>query len=86
MSHTSDALAQQYAQSAAMQIVEPQFSSPLADANPSITAPAMDMGMGMSMDVGMGVGMSNHASQKVTRLRRACDMCSQRKVKVRWLS
>lgn len=70
MSHTGDALAQQYAQSAALEIVEPQFSSSLAD--PTITAPAMNMGMG------------THASQKVTRLRRACDMCSQRKVKVRW--
>lgn len=65
MSPTSNDLAQQYAQSAALQMAEPQFSSSLA--NPSLAGPLM----------------GTHASQKVTRLRRACDMCSQRKVKVR---
>ncbi|TGJ81917.1 hypothetical protein E0Z10_g6857 [Xylaria hypoxylon] len=64
MSPTSNDLAQQYAQSAALQMGEPQFSSSLA--SPSLTVPIM----------------GTHASQKVTRLRRACDMCSQRKVKV----
>ncbi|KAI0416018.1 hypothetical protein F5X98DRAFT_203000 [Xylaria grammica] len=63
MSPTSNELAQQYAESAALQMGEPQFSSSLA--NPSITVPIN----------------TTHASQKVTRLRRACDMCSQRKVK-----
>ncbi|KAJ8119455.1 hypothetical protein ONZ43_g3594 [Nemania bipapillata] len=63
MSPTSNDIAQQYAQSAALQMAEPQFSSSLA--NPSVTVPIM----------------GTHASQKVTRLRRACDMCSQRKVK-----
>ncbi|TRX87865.1 hypothetical protein FHL15_011254 [Xylaria flabelliformis] len=63
MSPTSNDLAQQYAQSAALQMGEPQFSSSLA--NPAITSPTA----------------GPHASQKVTRLRRACDMCSQRKVK-----
>ncbi|KAI1151915.1 hypothetical protein F4825DRAFT_338089 [Nemania diffusa] len=63
MSPTSNDLAQQYAQSAALQMAEPQFSSSLA--NPSLAGPLM----------------GTHASQKVTRLRRACDMCSQRKVK-----
>ncbi|KAI8945308.1 hypothetical protein F4801DRAFT_568640 [Xylaria longipes] len=63
MSPTSNDLAQQYAQSAALQMGEPQFSSSLA--NPAITPPIA----------------GTHASQKVTRLRRACDMCSQRKVK-----
>ncbi|KAI3318967.1 hypothetical protein HD806DRAFT_298396 [Xylariaceae sp. AK1471] len=63
MSPTSNDLAQQYAQSAALQMSEPQFSSSLAD--PSNAAPMTGA----------------HASQKVTRLRRACDMCSQRKVK-----
>ncbi|KAI0409198.1 hypothetical protein F4802DRAFT_604474 [Xylaria palmicola] len=62
ISPTSNDLAQQYAQSAALQMGEPQFSSL---ANPSIAAPIA----------------TSHASQKVTRLRRACDMCSQRKVK-----
>jgi hypothetical protein len=69
MSPTSNDLAQQYAQSAALQMGQPQFSSSLA--NPSIVAPMN----------------GTHASQKITRLRRACDMCSQRKVKVcsrRW--
>ncbi|KAI1744975.1 hypothetical protein F4680DRAFT_403909 [Xylaria scruposa] len=63
MSPTSNDLAQQYAQSAALQMGEPQFSSSLG--NPTITPPTA----------------GSHASQKVTRLRRACDMCSQRKVK-----
>ncbi|KAI1359797.1 hypothetical protein F5Y08DRAFT_344343 [Xylaria arbuscula] len=63
MSPASNDLAQQYAQSAALQMGEPQFSSSLP--NPILAAPAS----------------GNHASQKVTRLRRACDMCSQRKVK-----
>ncbi|KAI8631566.1 hypothetical protein F5Y19DRAFT_424184 [Xylariaceae sp. FL1651] len=63
ISPTSNDLAQQYAQSAALQMGDPQFSSPLENA--SVAAP--------------GTGTS--ASQKVTRLRRACDMCSQRKVK-----
>ncbi|KAI0813710.1 hypothetical protein GGR55DRAFT_635574 [Xylaria sp. FL0064] len=62
MSPTSNDLAQQYAQSAALQMGDPQFSSALA------TAPLM------------GAHVSS-SSQKVTRLRRACDMCSQRKVK-----
>ncbi|KAL7619632.1 hypothetical protein AAE478_010173 [Parahypoxylon ruwenzoriense] len=56
-------LAQQYAQSAAIQMGDPEFSPPLAT---TTAAPHL-------------VGMP--ASQKVTRLRRACDMCSQRKVK-----
>lgn len=64
MSPASNELAQQYAQSAALQMGEPQFSSSLP--NPILAAPLH----------------GNHASQKVTRLRRACDMCSQRKVKV----
>ncbi|KAI1822567.1 hypothetical protein F4861DRAFT_513990 [Xylaria intraflava] len=65
---TSNDLAQQYAQSAALlQIGESQLSSALA--NPSISAPITGMLTGA------------HSSQKVTRLRRACDMCSQRKVK-----
>ncbi|KAI1424230.1 hypothetical protein F5Y12DRAFT_785536 [Xylaria sp. FL1777] len=63
MSPTSNDLAQQYAQSAAMQMGEPQFSSTLA--NPALASPVA----------------ASHASHKVTRLRRACDMCSQRKVK-----
>jgi hypothetical protein len=64
MSPTSDDLAQRYAQSAALQMTEPQYPSSLT--TPSLTAPIM----------------GTHASHKVTRLRRACDMCSQRKVKV----
>ncbi|KAI1129787.1 hypothetical protein F5Y10DRAFT_237640 [Nemania abortiva] len=63
MSPTGNDLAQQYAQSAALQMAEPQFPSSFE--NPALGTP----------------GMGNHASQKVTRLRRACDMCSQRKVK-----
>jgi hypothetical protein len=65
ISPTSNDLAQQYAQSAALQMGEPTFSSPL---------PNHTLGPPMN---------GAHASQKVTRLRRACDMCSQRKVKVR---
>ncbi|KAI1302870.1 hypothetical protein F5Y03DRAFT_360225 [Xylaria venustula] len=71
MSPTSNDLAQQYAQSAAMQMGEPQFSSSLAGS--ALTAPPV--GAHASINASM------HASQKVTRLRRACDMCSQRKVK-----
>ncbi|KAI1139304.1 hypothetical protein F5Y05DRAFT_381450 [Hypoxylon sp. FL0543] len=56
-------LAQQYAQSATMQMGDPQFPPPPPP-------PPIDTGTGAS-----------HATQKVTRLRRACDMCSQRKVK-----
>ncbi|KAI8959170.1 hypothetical protein F5Y11DRAFT_333895 [Daldinia sp. FL1419] len=56
-------LAQQYAQSATLQMDNASFSPPLV----TPTAPA-------PMPV-------TPASQKVTRLRRACDMCSQRKVK-----
>ncbi|KAI0427469.1 hypothetical protein F5Y09DRAFT_316127 [Xylaria sp. FL1042] len=63
MSPTSNDLAQQYAQSAALQMGDPQFSSTLT------TTPIM------------GTHMTSSSSQKVTRLRRACDMCSQRKVK-----
>ncbi|KAI0179837.1 hypothetical protein GGR52DRAFT_578364 [Hypoxylon sp. FL1284] len=55
-------LAQQYAQSAAIQMGDAQFAQSLASPNVApVPAPP--------------------ASQKVTRLRRACDMCSQRKVK-----
>ncbi|KAI0886594.1 uncharacterized protein GGS22DRAFT_158207 [Annulohypoxylon maeteangense] len=53
-------LAQQYAQSATMQMGDHQFAPP-PSIDTSITA--------------------TPGSQKVTRLRRACDMCSQRKVK-----
>ncbi|KAI1174794.1 hypothetical protein F4777DRAFT_372273 [Nemania sp. FL0916] len=64
---TGEDLAQQYAQSAALQMGEPQFSSPLAAAAAGGTT---------------GTALTEpHGSQKVTRLRRACDMCSQRKVK-----
>ncbi|KAI1210092.1 uncharacterized protein F4807DRAFT_69613 [Annulohypoxylon truncatum] len=55
-------LAQQYAQSATMQMGDPQFAPP--PPQPIDTSVA-----------------ASPASQKVTRLRRACDMCSQRKVK-----
>ncbi|KAI0835907.1 hypothetical protein F5Y06DRAFT_299007 [Hypoxylon sp. FL0890] len=63
-SATPDAarLAQQYAQSATMQMGDPQFPPP--------PPPPIDTGTAASP-----------ATQKVTRLRRACDMCSQRKVK-----
>ncbi|KAI0206692.1 hypothetical protein F4808DRAFT_3290 [Astrocystis sublimbata] len=63
LSPSSNDLAQQYAQSAALQMGEPHFP-PLGTA---VISPP---------------GAGSHASsQKVTRLRRACDMCSQRKVK-----
>ncbi|KAI0388886.1 hypothetical protein F5Y17DRAFT_463274 [Xylariaceae sp. FL0594] len=62
MSPTSNDLARQYAQSAALQMGEPQFSPP----------PMSNHGLGQ---------VNGNGSQKVTRLRRACDMCSQRKVK-----
>ncbi|KAI2466176.1 hypothetical protein F4781DRAFT_406575 [Annulohypoxylon bovei var. microspora] len=54
-------LAQQYAQSATMQMGEPQYAPPMDTMDTSVTG--------------------TPSSQKVTRLRRACDMCSQRKVK-----
>ncbi|KAI2627752.1 hypothetical protein GGR54DRAFT_628816 [Hypoxylon sp. NC1633] len=57
-------LAQQYAQSATLQISNHQFASPVA--NHPVTPPTP------------AIHQSPH---KVTRLRRACDMCSQRKVK-----
>ncbi|KAI0122773.1 hypothetical protein F4814DRAFT_409847 [Daldinia grandis] len=57
-------LAQQYAQSATLQMNGASFSPPLMA---STTTP-----MPMPM---------TPTTQKVTRLRRACDMCSQRKVK-----
>ncbi|KAI1762273.1 hypothetical protein GGR53DRAFT_424678 [Hypoxylon sp. FL1150] len=60
-------LAQQYAQSAAIQMGDPQFTQSLA--SPTV-APMSTTSM-----------PATPASQKVTRLRRACDMCSQRKVK-----
>ncbi|KAI1813670.1 hypothetical protein GGS20DRAFT_577413 [Poronia punctata] len=63
MSPTGNDIAQQYAQSAALQMGDPQFTSSLA--SPPLAPPMM----------------GGHGSQKVTRLRRACDMCSQRKVK-----
>ncbi|KAI1475895.1 hypothetical protein K445DRAFT_322932 [Daldinia sp. EC12] len=56
-------LAQQYAQSATLQMDATSFSPPLV---PPPTTPSMPV---------------TPATQKVTRLRRACDMCSQRKVK-----
>ncbi|KAH9993884.1 hypothetical protein F4779DRAFT_222025 [Xylariaceae sp. FL0662B] len=56
-------LAQQYAQSAALQMGDPQFSQPLTTPTPA------------------GPADGTPGSQKVTRLRRACDMCSRRKVK-----
>ncbi|KAI1412094.1 hypothetical protein F5Y13DRAFT_164314 [Hypoxylon sp. FL1857] len=64
-SATPDAadLAQQYAQSATMQMGDAQFPPPPPP--PPIDA----------------VSTPSPATQKVTRLRRACDMCSQRKVK-----
>ncbi|KAI0891976.1 hypothetical protein F4806DRAFT_481283 [Annulohypoxylon nitens] len=55
-------LAQQYAQSATLQMGDPQFPPPPPSIDTSMTA-------------------TTPVSQKVTRLRRACDMCSQRKVK-----
>ncbi|KAI2631278.1 hypothetical protein GGS21DRAFT_524109 [Xylaria nigripes] len=66
---TTNDMAQQYAQSAALlQMSESQFSTSLV--NTSIPAPMT------------GTLASHHvSSHKVTRLRRACDMCSQRKVK-----
>ncbi|OTA54476.1 hypothetical protein K449DRAFT_389217 [Hypoxylon sp. EC38] len=57
-------LAQQYAQSATMQMGDPQFPPPPPPPPPIDTGAA-----------------TSPATQKVTRLRRACDMCSQRKVK-----
>ncbi|KAI1372081.1 hypothetical protein F4677DRAFT_433402 [Hypoxylon crocopeplum] len=56
-------LAQQYAQSATLQMGDHQFSPHIA--TPTVAPPVA----------------GTPASQKVTRLRRACDMCSQRKVK-----
>ncbi|CAJ2509380.1 Uu.00g144060.m01.CDS01 [Anthostomella pinea] len=64
-------LAQQYAQSAAMQMGDAQFSAALA--NPSPPAPLV---------AASPTSQSQTQTQpKVTRLRRACDLCSQRKVK-----
>ncbi|KAI0160124.1 hypothetical protein GGR57DRAFT_456460 [Xylariaceae sp. FL1272] len=60
---TANTLAQQYAQSAALQLGDSQFVS-LAD----------------HTQVG-SFAISAAAAHKVTRLRRACDMCSSRKVK-----
>ncbi|KAI1801245.1 hypothetical protein F4811DRAFT_556053 [Daldinia bambusicola] len=60
-------LAQQYAQSATLQMDGGSFSPPLVQQQqPPPVAPPMPV---------------TPATQKVTRLRRACDMCSQRKVK-----
>jgi hypothetical protein len=59
-------IAQQYAQSASMHVTDGQY----------VPAPLPPMGNGAPGTP------ATPASQKVTRLRRACDMCSQRKVKV----
>ncbi len=56
--------------------VTPQYASPIDNAYLSAQVPAPG-------SVPVGAPGSTPASQKVTRLRRACDMCSQRKVKVR---
>ncbi|KAI2635804.1 hypothetical protein GGS26DRAFT_604746 [Hypomontagnella submonticulosa] len=62
-------LAQQYAQSATLQMGEAHFPPPLpAPAGAPSIPPNPPM-------------PASPATQKVTRLRRACDMCSQRKVK-----
>ncbi|KAI1438070.1 hypothetical protein GGR50DRAFT_524015 [Xylaria sp. CBS 124048] len=68
LSPVSNELVQQYAQSAALlQISESQYSSSVSNAPISAHM--------------AGAPNNTHSSQRVTRLRRACDMCSQRKVK-----
>ncbi|KAI1259721.1 hypothetical protein F5Y18DRAFT_420582 [Xylariaceae sp. FL1019] len=63
----ANTLAQQYAQSAALQLDDSQFTSiPDHTHDPGQVVSFVD---------------SAAASHKVTRLRRACDMCSSRKVK-----
>ncbi|KAI1344543.1 hypothetical protein F5Y15DRAFT_114923 [Xylariaceae sp. FL0016] len=66
----------QYAQSAAMQMgAQYAQSSSMQMDDGHLSTPLTDP------TAANGPIPSNHASQKVTRLRRACDMCSQRKVK-----
>lgn len=66
---TPSPLAQQYAQSASMHIADTQYA-PMTPQQP--------------VQNGTSVTPTSlqAAAQKVTRLRRACDMCSSRKVKV----
>ncbi|KAH9904350.1 hypothetical protein F4778DRAFT_59727 [Xylariomycetidae sp. FL2044] len=66
---TATDLAQQYAQSAAIQMGDPQFSQ------------SSDHQFSPSVATSITPVADISASAKVTRLRRACDMCSQRKVK-----
>ncbi|KAI1325454.1 hypothetical protein F5Y16DRAFT_378074 [Xylariaceae sp. FL0255] len=72
---TSNDLAQQYAQSAALQMGDPSFS---ALTNPSIASPPPAP---PTLPQAAAGASSSSSAQKVTRLRRACDMCSSRKVK-----
>ncbi|KAI0381296.1 hypothetical protein F5Y04DRAFT_255189 [Hypomontagnella monticulosa] len=62
-------LAQQYAQSATLQMGEAHFASSLPTPTGATSLPSLTP------------MPPSPATQKVTRLRRACDMCSQRKVK-----
>ncbi|KAH8673271.1 hypothetical protein BX600DRAFT_454954 [Xylariales sp. PMI_506] len=73
---THTPLAQQYAQSAAMHVTADGQYAPLPP------SPISNSAVGAPHGAVVGLGSpATPSSQKVTRLRRACDMCSQRKVK-----
>lgn len=68
-------LAQQYAQSASMHVTDSQYE-PMTPQQP------VSNGLPMTPTQLQPPPQSHPSAQKVTRLRRACDMCSSRKVKV----
>ncbi|KAI0475277.1 hypothetical protein GGR56DRAFT_645374 [Xylariaceae sp. FL0804] len=86
MSTTASDLVQQYAQSATMQMGESFAAAAASSLVPQqqqhASASAVSPGLGASAFAQLQQQQQHHHhQQKVTRLRRACDMCSQRKVK-----
>ncbi|RYO82913.1 hypothetical protein DL766_003390 [Monosporascus sp. MC13-8B] len=84
-SPTSDHLAQQYAQSATLQMGDAQFAQVATDVvngnrNGHHTPPNLH-GHAQAPSPASPAMNGTPTQQKTTRLRRACDMCSQRKVK-----
>ncbi|RYP30028.1 hypothetical protein DL767_006443 [Monosporascus sp. MG133] len=85
-SPTPDHLAQQYAQSATLQMGDAQFAQVAADVvngnlNGNHTPPNLHAHAHAPSPASPAVNGGTPTQQKTTRLRRACDMCSQRKVK-----
>ncbi|RYP70481.1 hypothetical protein DL771_005418 [Monosporascus sp. 5C6A] len=84
-SPTPDHIAQQYAQSATLQMGDGQFAQVATDVvngslNGNSPPPNLHVHAHASSPASPAVN-GTPTQQKTTRLRRACDMCSQRKVK-----